>query len=267
MGKKIIDVWKHPHISYRKAFLLATVLTLFLVATAFSLFAAYIAPKMQKEMKVNFLNTIEAEQVVEEVKEMERQEEIRPERAPSRERGRGSGKGGQHGSHEDRPRRSDVKPTNEKAKAGEAGTTAKSPIGSDTGDGLKGDAGQGVGRGEGTGYGNSETQGAGIGEGDEDGKGVGDPGSFDPNGYRNRLQANAQNQYPRAALQREIEGTVTLLITFDANGNVIDVQAESGHSVLQKAAIQMAWQVGGALNTTGQTKQARIHVQFQLPEY
>lgn len=100
--------------------------------------------------------------------------------------------------------------------------------GSASGSGVGGGTGDGRGYGEGSGYG----QGSGS-------SGVSGTGSgpFDFNGFANAVDAN--KQYPYMAVKRNIEGTVTVAVTLDADGNLVSANTVgSAARMLEQAALQ-----------------------------
>jgi protein TonB len=121
---------------------------------------------------------------------------------------------------------------------GTAAGTADSRAG-----GPGGQAG-GTGLGAGGGSGGGAAAGAGQGEGTGDGHGSGSSGvvgtgssPFDFDGFANAVDAN--KQYPYMAIKRNIQGTVTVAVTLDANGNLVNAGAvNSSSALLEQAALQ-----------------------------
>ena len=89
-------------------------------------------------------------------------------------------------------------------------------------------------------------------------------GSVDPS-------SRAQNppRYPPSALRSGIEGTVILVISIDAQGNVLDVEVErsSRNRDLDRAAVQAArkWRFNAATeNGVAVASRVRVPVDFNL---
>ena len=55
MPKKYIDVWKYPHMTYKKAFVIATIISIITVCVAFISFSDYIESQMTGSLQINFL--------------------------------------------------------------------------------------------------------------------------------------------------------------------------------------------------------------------
>ena len=88
------------------------------------------------------------------------------------------------------------------------------------GPGSGGGSGGGQGTGTGTGVGDGQGQGNGSGNGQGKGDGHGTvKAAFDAEGFRVRVQANAQ--MPSMALKRKLQGDVTVQVTLDTNGNIL----------------------------------------------
>ncbi len=95
-------------------------------------------------------------------------------------------------------------------------------------------AGQGAGTGEGRGHG--EGSGYGRGRGSSGVAGTGS-GAFDFNGFANAVDAN--KQYPYMAVKRNIQGSVTVAVKLDANGNLVSASTVgSAARMLEQAALQ-----------------------------
>lgn len=69
--------------------------------------------------------------------------------------------------------------------------------------------------------------------------------------------------YPRAAIERGLEGRVVLLLTLDAAGTVtaVEVASGSGHGILDAAALQAAARIG---TLPGGQRQVLLPVEFRL---
>lgn len=46
MAKQYVDVWKYPHMTYKKAFVIATIISIITVGVAFISFSDYIESQM-----------------------------------------------------------------------------------------------------------------------------------------------------------------------------------------------------------------------------
>ncbi|OYW32509.1 MAG: energy transducer TonB [Methyloversatilis sp. 12-65-5] len=70
--------------------------------------------------------------------------------------------------------------------------------------------------------------------------------------------------YPPEAIERELEGDVTLRLLLDASGRVIDaaVLAGSGHAILDRAALDAARQIGRI--DAGGARELLLPVVFRL---
>lgn len=139
MAKQYVDVWKYPHMTYKKAFVIATIISIITVGVAFISFSDYIESQMTGSLQINFLTEQEAEKQVEEIKE-----QIKEEKAHELQHSKelennnvqldngGAGHGGQNGNFAV-PTKSDVSPSSQQASAGEIGTVKQSSVGSNTG--------------------------------------------------------------------------------------------------------------------------------------
>jgi protein TonB len=69
--------------------------------------------------------------------------------------------------------------------------------------------------------------------------------------------------YPRAAIERGLEGRVVLLLTLDAAGAVtaVEVAGGSGHALLDDAALKAALRIG---RLPGGRRQVLLPVEFRL---
>jgi protein TonB len=69
--------------------------------------------------------------------------------------------------------------------------------------------------------------------------------------------------YPRAAIERGIEGRVVLLLHLDENGRVtaLSVASGSGHALLDEAALRAAGRIG---HIPGSRAQVLLPVEFRL---
>ena len=131
--------------------------------------------------------------------------------------------------------------------------------------------GSGPGHGGGSGGGN----GTGVGPGDGDGQGQGNgngPGNgnnhgtakaaFDAEGFRARVQANAQ--MPPMALKRKLQGDVTVQVTLDTNGNLIGKSiVSSTNEIFNDAAISAVVAATPYKNPTGEDIDVNVPVEFR----
>ena len=76
MAKQYVDVWKYPHMTYKKAFVIATIISIITVGVAFISFSDYIESQMTGSLQINFLTEQEAEKQVEEIKEQIKEEKV-----------------------------------------------------------------------------------------------------------------------------------------------------------------------------------------------
>lgn len=69
--------------------------------------------------------------------------------------------------------------------------------------------------------------------------------------------------YPRAAIERGLEGRVVLLLTLSAAGAVtaVDIASTSGHAMLDEAALHAAGRIGAL---PGGSRQVLLPVEFRL---
>lgn len=261
MGKYYRDVWKYPHMTYKKAFLFSTIVTLIVVAIGFISFSDYIESHMTNSLQVNFLTEQEAQQKVEEIKEQiqeEKQRELQNE--DNNTSNGGGGHGGQNGTSAS-PVKSDITPSAQKATVGESGTVKQSSVGSNNGDGLTGEPDKGIGQAPtGAGQGNSNEEGSG---GTKSGDGGG--GTFSYDGYWSNLQSAINDNYPSQARMMGIQGDVTLRVYFSPGGAVARVEVlNSDDPILTEHAQEYAYSVGGAENSTGEQQWADVTIHYNL---
>ena len=78
-----------------------------------------------------------------------------------------------------------------------------------------------------------------------------------------KVKKSVQPQYPALALKMKVEGTVTLEASIDADGNVEEVKAVSGHTLLKDPAAECLkkWQYEPGTGKTVET----VNVIFRLP--
>ncbi len=69
--------------------------------------------------------------------------------------------------------------------------------------------------------------------------------------------------YPRAAIERGLEGTVILLLTLDGSGRVqaVSLTSSSGHALLDEAALSAAQRIASVPGVRGQVL---LPVEFRL---
>lgn len=124
---------------------------------------------------------------------------------------------------------------------------------------ASGGAVAGTGTGEADGDSGSETTAGG--EGQQAGNGS---GRFDADGFWSAV--NQHKVYPPMAIKRGVEGDVTVSVTLDGNGQLLDasIVASSGNSLLEKAALQAVRRATPFPNETGQITTIQVPVQFRL---
>lgn len=267
MAKQYVDVWKYPHMTYKKAFVIATIISIITVGVAFISFSDYIESQMTGLLQINFLTEQEAEKQVEEIKEQIKEEKVHElqhqkelENNNVQPDNGGAGHGGQHGNSAV-PTKSDVSPSSQQVSAGEIGTVKQSSVGSNTGSGLVGAEGSGIGYAPtGRGEGLSNREGTGGTEAD-----VGGGGVFSYDGYWSNLQSAINSNYPTDAYTMGIQGDVTLRIYFAPGGSVASVEVlNSDDPMLSEHAREYAYSVGGAENSTGTQQYADITIHYNL---
>lgn len=267
MPKKYVDVWKYPHMTYKKAFVIATIISIITVGVAFISFSDYIESQMIGSLQINFLTEQEAEKQVEEIKEQIKEEKVHElqyqkelENNKVQPDNGGAGHGGQNGNSAV-PTKSDVSPSSQQARAGETGTIKQSSVGSNTGSGLVGPEGPGIGYAStGSGEGLSDREGTGGTEAD-----VGGGGVFSYDGYWSNLQSAINSNYPTDVYTMGIQGDVTLRIYFAPGGSVASVEVlNSDDPILSEHAMEYAHSVGGAENSTGTQQYADITIHYNL---
>ena len=131
------------------------------------------------------------------------------------------------------------------------------------GPGSGGGSGGGHGTGEGTGTGDGQGQGNGSGDGLGKGDGHGTvKATFDTEGFRARVQANAQ--MPSMALKRKLQGDVTVQVTLDTNGNVIGQSIiSSSNEIFNDAAMSAVVAATPYQNPTGEDIDVKVPVEFR----
>lgn len=131
------------------------------------------------------------------------------------------------------------------------------------GPGSGGGSGGGQGTGTGTGVGDGQGQGNGSGNGQGKGDGHGTvKAAFDAEGFRVRVQANAQ--MPSMALKRKLQGDVTVQVTLDTNGNLIGQSiVSSSNEIFNDAAMSAVVAATPYRNPTGEDIDVKVPVEFR----
>ena len=131
------------------------------------------------------------------------------------------------------------------------------------GPGSGGGSGGGQGTGTGTGVGDGQGQGNGSGNGQGKGDGHGTAkAAFDAEGFRARVQANAQ--MPSMALKRKLQGDVTVQVTLDTNGNLIGQSiVSSSNEIFNDAAMSAVVAATPYRNPTGEDIDVNVPVEFR----
>lgn len=124
---------------------------------------------------------------------------------------------------------------------------------------ASGGAVAGTGTGEADGNSGSATT-----AGDEGQQAGNGSGRFDADGFWSAV--NQHKVYPPMAIKRGVEGDVTVSVTLDGNGQLLDasIVASSGNSLLEKAALQAVRRATPFPNETGQITTIQVPVQFRL---
>lgn len=131
------------------------------------------------------------------------------------------------------------------------------------GPGSGGGSGGGQGTGTGTGVGDGQGQGNGSGNGQGKGDGHGTvKAAFDAEGFRARVQANAQ--MPSMALKRKLQGDVTVQVTLDTNGSLIGQSiVSSTNEIFNDAAMSAVVAATPYRNPTGEDIDVKVPVEFR----
>ena len=131
------------------------------------------------------------------------------------------------------------------------------------GPGSGGGSGGGQGTGTGTGVGDGQGQGNGSGNGQGKGDGHGTAkAAFDAEGFRARVQANAQ--MPSMALKRKLQGDVTVQVTLDTNGSLIGQSiVSSTNEIFNDAAMSAVVAATPYRNPTGEDININVPVEFR----
>ena len=133
--------------------------------------------------------------------------------------------------------------------------------GNGPGSGSGSGGGQGTGTGTGVGDGQGQGNGSGNGQGKGDGHGTA-KAAFDAEGFRARVQANAQ--MPSMALKRKLQGDVTVQVTLDTNGNLIGKSiVSSTNEIFNDAAISAVVAATPYKNPTGEDIDVKVPVEFR----
>ena len=143
------------------------------------------------------------------------------------------------------------------------GTTSGDNSAGGTGPGTGGGSGGGNGTGVGPGDGDGQGQGNGNGNGPGNGNNHGTAkAAFDTEGFRARVQANAQ--MPSMALKRKLQGDVTVQVTLDTNGNLIGKSiVTSTNEIFNDAAISAVVAATPYKNPTGEDIDINVPVEFR----
>ncbi|WP_303002512.1 energy transducer TonB [uncultured Dialister sp.] len=137
-----------------------------------------------------------------------------------------------------------------------------------------GTAASGEGTGSGGGQGSGEGSGSGSGEGEGEGGGTGS-GSGGGNGEGAGMAVTApmvissvRPNYPRSAINAEVEGVAYVTLSVDASGNVTGavIAGSTGNPALDRAAVEAAyqWRFSPALDRYGQPSPCHITIPFQF---
>ena len=143
--------------------------------------------------------------------------------------------------------------------------------GNTSGDNSAGGSGPGHGGGYGGGNGTGDGPGDGDGQGQGNGNGNG-PGNgnnhgtakaaFDAEGFRARVQANAQ--MPSMALKRKLQGDVTVQVTLDTSGTVIGQSIiSSSNEIFNDPAMSAVVAATPYQNPTGEDIDVKVPVEFR----
>ena len=153
----------------------------------------------------------------------------------------------------------DVAPKGGEHKGGASGDNSAGGTGSGTGGGSGGGNGTGVGPGDGDGQGQGNGNGNGPGNGNNHGT---VKASFDAEGFRVRVQANAQ--MPSMALKRKLQGDVTVQVTLDTNGSLIGQSiVSSTNEIFNDAAMSAVVAATPYKNPTGEDIDINVPVEFR----
>lgn len=113
--------------------------------------------------------------------------------------------------------------------------------------------------GEGLGSGS----GSGVGSGDEPGVEPGEP--FDTDGFWSAVNAN--KSYPAMAIRRNIKGDVTVQVTLDSDGYLVDAEVvSSSNRLLADAALNAVRNATPYHNPTGGSITISVPVSFRLAD-
>ena len=153
----------------------------------------------------------------------------------------------------------DVAKKGSEHKGNTSGDNSAGGTGSGTGGGSGGGNGTGVGPGDGDGQGQGNGNGNGPGNGNNHGTAK---AAFDAEGFRARVQANAQ--MPSMALKRKLQGDVTVQVTLDTNGNLIGKSiVTSTNEIFNDAAMSAVVAATPYKNPTGEDIDINVPVEFR----
>lgn len=140
--------------------------------------------------------------------------------------------------------------------SGDGGGTAASGEGTGSGDGQ----GSGEGSGNGSGSGEGEGEGGGSGGGNGEGAGMAVTAPV--------VISSVRPNYPRSAINAEVEGVAYVILSVDASGNVTEavIAGSTGNPALDRAAVEAAyqWRFSPALDRYGQPSPCHITIPFQF---
>lgn len=151
----------------------------------------------------------------------------------------------------------EVAPKGGEHKGDASGDNSAGGTGPGTGGGSGGGNGTGVGPGDGNGQGNGSGNGNGNGNNHGTAK-----AAFDAEGFRARVQANAQ--MPSMALKRKLQGDVTVQVTLDTSGTVIGQSIiSSSNEIFNDPAMSAVVAATPYRNPTGEDIDVIVPVEFR----
>ena len=153
----------------------------------------------------------------------------------------------------------DVAPKSGEHKGAASGDNSAGGTGPGSGGGSGGGNGTGVGPGDGDGQGQGQGNGNGNGNGNNHGTAK---AAFDAEGFRARVQANAQ--MPSMALKRKLQGDVTVQVTLDTSGTVIGQSIIlSSNEIFNDPAMSAVVAATPYPNPTGEDIDVKVPVEFR----
>lgn len=127
---------------------------------------------------------------------------------------------------------------------------------------ASGDGGGTAASGEGTGSGDGQGSGEGSGSGGGNGEGAGMAVTAPV------VISSVRPNYPRSAINAEVEGVAYVILSVDASGNVTEavIAGSTGNPALDRAAVEAAyqWRFSPALDRYGQPSPCHITIPFQF---